>query len=87
METRYIWYELTENYCSSEELSEVVIELRVVMNALLSQMNEIKRMNASIDTFSPAFLDQQLKIMSILWCCNWSRTIGYNFESIDILRC
>ncbi|WP_115704717.1 coiled coil protein [Legionella sainthelensi] len=61
METRYIWYELTENYCSSQELSEVVIELRVVMNALLSQMNEIKRMNVSIDTFSPAFFGPAIK--------------------------
>lgn len=55
METRYIWYELTENYCFSQELSDAVIEIRVVMNALLSQLNEIKRMNFSIDTFSPAF--------------------------------
>ncbi|KTD56889.1 coiled coil protein [Legionella sainthelensi] len=61
METRYIWYELTENYCSSQELSEVVIEIRVVMNALLSQMNEIKRMNVSIDTFSPAFFAPAIK--------------------------
>lgn len=55
METRYLWYELTENYCSSRELSDAVVEIRVLRDALLPQLNEIHRMNFSIDAFSPAF--------------------------------
>ncbi|QEY52810.1 coiled coil protein [Legionella longbeachae] len=61
METRYLWYELTENYCSSQELSDAVVEIRVLMNALLSQLNVIQRMNFSIEPFSPAFFGSGTK--------------------------
>ncbi|MCW8387034.1 coiled coil protein [Fluoribacter dumoffii] len=36
MESRYIWYELSEHQCSSQELGEAAAEMRVLMKSLLS---------------------------------------------------
>ncbi|KTD63775.1 coiled coil protein [Legionella santicrucis] len=60
METRYLWYELTENYCSSQELSDGVVEIRVLVDELF-QLNEIQRMNFSMGAFSPAFFGPAIK--------------------------
>ncbi|KTD14584.1 coiled coil protein [Legionella gratiana] len=55
METRYLWYELTENDCSSQELSDAVVEIRVLVDRLLSQLSETQRINFSMWASCHAF--------------------------------
>ncbi|CAM2842723.1 coiled coil protein [Legionella steigerwaltii] len=44
-ETKYIWYELTKDDCSSQELDEAAVEMRVLANTLLPLLSEQQKLD------------------------------------------
>lgn len=55
MATQYIWYELTKDDCSSQELDEAAAEMRILVNALFPLLSGQQKLNLGLGSSPQAF--------------------------------
>ncbi|MBI2785460.1 MAG: coiled coil protein [Legionella longbeachae] len=55
METQYIWYELSKENCSSQELGEAAAQMQVLSNQLLTELSESQKKNLGLSVSSQSF--------------------------------
>ncbi|MCW8408646.1 coiled coil protein [Legionella sp. PATHC035] len=53
--TRYIWYLLTKDNCSSQELDEAAVQIRFLVNALSIRLTEKQKLDLGLGLSSQAF--------------------------------
>jgi len=55
MATQYIWYELTKDDCSSQELDEAAAEMRILVNTLFPLLSGQQKLNLGLGSSLQAF--------------------------------